>query len=188
MARRRGAARCGRGRAPDPASLGPRMSGTTCTAGLWVTASVRRRAEAVYLYHPCRQRLDDGHEAGVVWQTALNPVTLELLSSGRLVRQRWPASTRRTVPRPRAPEAKDGNTAKPPRGSQTAPCQCEGRHVKILALELHRVAVPLVRPFETSFGRQMTPGADCCACERLSVTAGAECVAGTDPSIPSEVR
>jgi O-succinylbenzoate synthase len=26
--------------------------------------------------------------------------------------------------------------------------------VKVLALELHRLAIPLVRPFETSFGRQ----------------------------------
>ena len=26
--------------------------------------------------------------------------------------------------------------------------------MKVLALELHRLAIPLVRPFETSFGRQ----------------------------------
>ena len=70
---------------PDPATLGPRMSGKTC-AGLWVTGhgpdGARRE---VYLYHVADNEwtMAEYESQCVVWQTALNPViALELLSSG----------------------------------------------------------------------------------------------------------
>jgi saccharopine dehydrogenase-like NADP-dependent oxidoreductase len=70
---------------PDPATLGERMTGTTC-AGTLVTGRGKDGAErAVYLYHALdneRSMREYGHQA-VVLQTALNPVVaLELLSSG----------------------------------------------------------------------------------------------------------
>lgn len=58
--------------------------------------------------------------------------------------------------------------------------------MKILALELHRVAVPLVRPFETSFGRQIERQV---LIVRVRTDIGdgwGECVAGTDPVYSSE--
>jgi saccharopine dehydrogenase-like NADP-dependent oxidoreductase len=70
---------------PDPATLGPRMSGKTC-AGLWVTGlgpdGARRE---VYLFHVADNEwtMAEYESQCVVWQTALNPViALELLSSG----------------------------------------------------------------------------------------------------------
>ena len=70
---------------PDPASLGPRMSGTTC-AGLWVTGlGLDGAPKAVYLYHVADNdwTMAEYEAQCVVWQTALNPViALELLSSG----------------------------------------------------------------------------------------------------------
>jgi len=70
---------------PDPASLGPRMSGTTC-AGLWVTGlGFDGAPKAVYLYHLADNdwTMAEYEAQCVVWQTALNPViALELLSSG----------------------------------------------------------------------------------------------------------
>jgi saccharopine dehydrogenase-like NADP-dependent oxidoreductase len=70
---------------PDPATLGPRMSGKTC-AGLWVTGTgVDGRPREVYLYHVSDNEwtMREYEAQCVVWQTALNPViALELLSSG----------------------------------------------------------------------------------------------------------
>lgn len=70
---------------PDPAGLGPRMSGKTC-AGLWVTGrGLDGAAKAVYLYHVADNEwtMAEYESQCVVWQTALNPViALELLSTG----------------------------------------------------------------------------------------------------------
>lgn len=70
---------------PDPATLGPRMSGTTC-AGLYVTGTgVDGAPRAVYLYHVADNEwtMAEYESQCVVWQTALNPViALELLASG----------------------------------------------------------------------------------------------------------
>jgi len=58
--------------------------------------------------------------------------------------------------------------------------------VKILAIELHRVAMPLVRPFETSFGRQFARDV-LLVRVRSSVGDGwGECVAMADPVYSSE--
>ncbi len=70
---------------PDPATLGPRMTGKTC-AGLWVTGTGRDgRPRSTYLYHVVDNEWsmrEYGHQC-VVWQTAINPVVaLELLASG----------------------------------------------------------------------------------------------------------
>ncbi len=71
---------------PDPATLGPRMSGKTC-AGLWVTGTgTDGSPRAVYLYHVADNAwtMSEYESQCVVWQTALNPViALELLSDGR---------------------------------------------------------------------------------------------------------
>ena len=71
---------------PDPATLGPRMSGKTC-AGLWVTGIGKDgSAREVYLYHVADNEwtMAEYESQCVVWQTALNPVVaLELLSSGK---------------------------------------------------------------------------------------------------------
>ncbi|MHC5795098.1 saccharopine dehydrogenase family protein [Lacisediminihabitans sp. FW035] len=70
---------------PDPATLGPRMSGKTC-AGLWVTGrGLDGAAKAVYLYHVADNdwTMAEYEAQCVVWQTALNPViALELLATG----------------------------------------------------------------------------------------------------------
>jgi O-succinylbenzoate synthase len=58
--------------------------------------------------------------------------------------------------------------------------------MRILALELHRVAMPLVRPFETSFGRQSARDV---LLVRVRTTVGdgwGECVAMADPVYSSE--
>ncbi len=70
---------------PDPAGLGPRMTGKTC-AGTWVRGLDPAGApREVYLYHVVDNEWsmrEYGHQA-VSWQTALNPVVaLELLASG----------------------------------------------------------------------------------------------------------
>ena len=70
---------------PDPATLGPRMTGKTC-AGLWVTGTGRDgRPRSTYLYNVVDNEWsmgEYGHQC-VVWQTAINPViALELLASG----------------------------------------------------------------------------------------------------------
>ncbi len=70
---------------PDPATLGDRMTGTTC-AGTWVTGTGKDgRPREVYLHHLVdneESMARDGSQA-VVWQTAVNPVVaLELLAEG----------------------------------------------------------------------------------------------------------
>lgn len=70
---------------PDPATLGPRMTGKTC-AGLWVTGTgVDGAPREVYLYHVADNEwtMAEYEAQCVVWQTALNPVVaLELLATG----------------------------------------------------------------------------------------------------------
>lgn len=70
---------------PDPATIGPRMTGKTC-AGLWVTGTgVDGAPREVYLYHVSDNEWTMGEYESqcVVWQTALNPViALELLATG----------------------------------------------------------------------------------------------------------
>ena len=61
---------------PDPATVGPRMTGKTC-AGLWVTGKGKDGApRSTYLYHVVDNEWtmrEYGHQC-VVWQTAINPV------------------------------------------------------------------------------------------------------------------
>jgi saccharopine dehydrogenase-like NADP-dependent oxidoreductase len=70
---------------PDPATLGPRMTGKTC-AGLWVTGTGKDgQPREVYLYHVSDNEwtMAEYEAQCVVWQTALNPVVaLELLATG----------------------------------------------------------------------------------------------------------
>ena len=70
---------------PNPATLGPVMTGKTC-AGLWVTGTDKEgRDRSTYLYHVVDNEWsmrEYGHQC-VVWQTAVNPVVaLELLANG----------------------------------------------------------------------------------------------------------
>ena len=75
---------------PDPATVGPRMTGKTC-AGLWVTGKGKDAEgnptgpRSTYLYHVVDNQWtmqEYGHQC-VVWQTAINPVVaLELLANG----------------------------------------------------------------------------------------------------------
>jgi saccharopine dehydrogenase (NAD+, L-lysine-forming) len=70
---------------PDPATVGPRMTGKTC-AGLWVTGTgTDGQPRSTYLYHVVDNEWtmrEYGHQC-VVWQTAVNPViALELLARG----------------------------------------------------------------------------------------------------------
>ena len=70
---------------PDPATIGPRMTGKTC-AGLWVKGiGTDGQPRSTYLYHVVDNEWsmqEYGHQC-VVWQTAINPVVaLELLSQG----------------------------------------------------------------------------------------------------------
>jgi saccharopine dehydrogenase-like NADP-dependent oxidoreductase len=68
---------------PDPATIGPRMTGKTC-AGVWVTGTGKDgRPREVYLYHVSDNAwtMAEYESQCVVWQTAMNPViALELLS------------------------------------------------------------------------------------------------------------
>lgn len=70
---------------PDPATIGPRMSGKTC-AGLFVTGTGKDgQPRRTYLYHVVDNETSMAHYGAqcVVWQTALNPVVaLELLARG----------------------------------------------------------------------------------------------------------
>src|SRR5690606_18645964 len=70
---------------PDPATIGPRMTGKTC-AGVWVTGTGVDGAPCeVYLYHVSDNEwtMAEYESQCVVWQTALNPViALELLATG----------------------------------------------------------------------------------------------------------
>lgn len=70
---------------PDPATIGPRMTGKTC-AGVWVTGlGLDGQPREVYLYHVADNEVtmrEFGAQC-VVWQTAINPVVaLELLARG----------------------------------------------------------------------------------------------------------
>ncbi len=70
---------------PDPARIGPRMTGKTC-AGVWVTGTgTDGNPREVYLYHVSDNEwtMAEYDTQCVVWQTALNPViALELLARG----------------------------------------------------------------------------------------------------------
>ena len=70
---------------PDPATIGPRMTGKTC-AGLWVTGTGKDgQPREVYLYHVVDNEwaMREYGAQCVVWQTAINPVVaLELLATG----------------------------------------------------------------------------------------------------------
>jgi saccharopine dehydrogenase-like NADP-dependent oxidoreductase len=70
---------------PDPATLGPRMTGKTC-AGLWVRGTGKDGApRSTYLYHVVDNAwsMSEYGSQAVVWQTAVNPVVaLELIASG----------------------------------------------------------------------------------------------------------
>lgn len=70
---------------PDPATIGPRMTGKTC-AGLWVTGRGRDgEPRRTYLFHVVDNAWAMEHYGTqcVVWQTAVNPVVaLELLARG----------------------------------------------------------------------------------------------------------
>lgn len=70
---------------PDPASIGPRMTGKTC-AGVWVSGlGPDGKPREVYLYHVSdnEDTMREYQSQCVVWQTALNPViALELLATG----------------------------------------------------------------------------------------------------------
>ena len=70
---------------PDPATIGDRMTGTTC-AGMWVTGTGKDgNPREVYLYHAVDNEWSMAEYGAqcVVWQTAINPVVaLELLAAG----------------------------------------------------------------------------------------------------------
>ncbi len=70
---------------PDPATIGPRMTGKTC-AGVWVTGTGKDgKPRSSYLYHVSDNEwtMAEYESQCVVWQTAINPViALELLSNG----------------------------------------------------------------------------------------------------------
>jgi saccharopine dehydrogenase-like NADP-dependent oxidoreductase len=70
---------------PDPATIGPRLTGKTC-AGVWVTGvGTDGEPREVYLYHVADNEwtMAEYDTQCVVWQTALGPViALELLSLG----------------------------------------------------------------------------------------------------------
>ncbi len=70
---------------PDPATIGPRMTGKTC-AGLWVTGKGKDgQPRRTYLYHVVDNEWAMANYGAqcVVWQTAINPVVaLELLATG----------------------------------------------------------------------------------------------------------
>ncbi len=70
---------------PDPATIGPRMTGKTC-AGVWVTGKGKDGSpREVYLYHVADNAwtMAEYESQCVVWQTAINPIiALELLATG----------------------------------------------------------------------------------------------------------
>ena len=70
---------------PDPATLGERMTGTTC-AGTWVTGKGKDgQPREVFLYHASDNAwtMENYDSQCVVWQTALAPaIALELLATG----------------------------------------------------------------------------------------------------------
>jgi saccharopine dehydrogenase-like NADP-dependent oxidoreductase len=70
---------------PDPAKIGPQMTGKTC-AGVLVTGKDKDgRDRATYLYHVADNEwtMQNYQSQCVVWQTAFNPlIALELLANG----------------------------------------------------------------------------------------------------------
>jgi len=71
--------------APDPATLGPNMTGKTCAGTLVVGKDKDGNDRAVYLYHVVdnAETMREYGDQAVVWQTAINPVVaLELLANG----------------------------------------------------------------------------------------------------------
>jgi saccharopine dehydrogenase (NAD+, L-lysine forming) len=71
--------------APDPATLGPVMTGKTCAGTLVVGKGKDGADRAVYLYHVVdnAESMAEYGDQAVVWQTAINPVVaLELLANG----------------------------------------------------------------------------------------------------------
>ncbi len=70
---------------PDPATIGPRMSGTTCAGVLVTGTGTDGEPREVYLHHlvdNAWSMAEYGSQC-VVWQTAVNPVVaLELLAAG----------------------------------------------------------------------------------------------------------
>jgi saccharopine dehydrogenase (NAD+, L-lysine forming) len=70
---------------PDPATIGPKMTGKTC-AGMYVTGIGKDgRPRRTYLYHVVDNEWAMANYGAqcVVWQTAINPVVaLELLATG----------------------------------------------------------------------------------------------------------
>ncbi len=70
---------------PDPAVIGPRMTGKTC-AGVWVTGTgTDGKPKEVYIYHTSDNEwtMANYDTQCVVWQTALGPaVALESLAKG----------------------------------------------------------------------------------------------------------
>ncbi len=71
---------------PNPAELGPRMTGKTC-AGLWVRGTGKDgQPRSTYLYHVVDNEwsMREYGAQAVVWQTAVNPiVALELIATGQ---------------------------------------------------------------------------------------------------------
>jgi saccharopine dehydrogenase (NAD+, L-lysine-forming) len=70
---------------PDPATLGDKMTGTTCAGTLVTGLGKDGRPRAVYLYHLVDNEwsMREYGAQAVVWQTAVNPVVaLELLAEG----------------------------------------------------------------------------------------------------------
>jgi saccharopine dehydrogenase (NAD+, L-lysine forming) len=70
---------------PDPATLGPQMTGKTCAGTLVTGTGAGGEAREVYLYQVVDNEETWGRDQAqaVVWQTALNPViALELLATG----------------------------------------------------------------------------------------------------------
>ena len=70
---------------PDPATIGPRMSGTTCAGVLVTGTGTDGSPREVYLHHLVDNAWSMAEYGAqcVVWQTAVNPVVaLELLATG----------------------------------------------------------------------------------------------------------
>src|SRR6187431_2526830 len=70
---------------PDPATIGPRMTGSTCAGLLVKGTGVDGSPREVYLYHIVDNAwsMEEYGAQCVVWQTAVNPVVaLELLAAG----------------------------------------------------------------------------------------------------------
>jgi saccharopine dehydrogenase-like NADP-dependent oxidoreductase len=70
---------------PDPATLGSRMTGSTCAGTLVTGADKAGNPASVYLYHVVDNEwsMREYGSQAVVWQTAVNPViALELLAAG----------------------------------------------------------------------------------------------------------